>query len=507
MRILKFHESNLNLGELEKSSEEGGLRGDVLVRKLKQQVEDPKNVDGHLNFLPKDSKPKKSAINNPEDIINGITDGGKKSYDIEKAKDFLFKGNRYKEIFNTDDKVYKLNDIEKTAEFGSSGGSSLGSKETRIVESIQCLYCALRQDLKRKITDGDYDSFFDIRGYIREDLLGIVKTEVDLTPELLENYRKSWSTTFVTTANALYEYREIYTAKSFKKSILDDRKKYVFYQVGFSGGIMSVINKKFIDLVKGIQPAKWNPGDMWIIDSVKIPRLLTEVAACQTIEELNKLVDENFINRHLVSVSLKKVRNLESTNLLINKVTERPTYSFMKVRTSFKANNSLGVNILMSQKSDLESENRDIMMVVRTFAGKEKILDVQGEVLGKTSRHGKISLTEINSIFSKVSQEFKIEIPMIPHHDNLKILTEDELKVQVEILNDVIGKLGDKTKETKTDKVATKTRLISKLQALLIAKNLYYFRQASDRICQLMMYYALSIENSKFICPMYVRIL
>ena len=68
MRILKFHESNLNLGELEKPSEEGGLRGDVLVRKLKQQVEDPKNVDGHLNFLPKDSKPKKSAINNPKVI-------------------------------------------------------------------------------------------------------------------------------------------------------------------------------------------------------------------------------------------------------------------------------------------------------------------------------------------------------------------------------------------------------------------------------------------------------
>jgi hypothetical protein len=507
MRILKFHEANLNLGELEKSSEEGGLRGDVLVRKLKQQVEDSENVDGHLNFLPKDSKPKKSAINNPEDIINGITDGSKKSYDIEKAKDFLFRGNRYKEIFNTDDKVYKLNDIEKTAEFGSSGGSSLGSKETRIVESIQCLYCALRQDLRRNITDKDYDLLFDILGYIREELLDIIKTEVYLSPEILENYRKNWSTTFVTTANALYEYREIYTSKGGKKSILDDRKRYVFHQVGFTGGIMSTIKKKFVELARGMQPAKWNPSDMWIVNSIKIQELLSDIEGCQTIEELNKLVDENFMRRDIVSVSLKKVRNLESANLLINKVTERPRYSFLKVRTSFKATNSLGVNILMNQKSDLESENRDIMMVVRTFGGKEKIQDVQGEVLGKTSRHGKISLIEINSIFSKVSQEYKIEIPPIPNHKYFESLSEDELNTQVEILNDAIGKLGDKSKEIKTDKLGTKTRLISKLQALLIAKNLYYFVQASDRMCQLMMYYALAIENSQFVCPMYVRVL
>jgi hypothetical protein len=252
---------------------------------------------------------------------------------------------------------------------------------------------------------------------------------------------------------------------------------------------------------------KWNPGDMWIVNSIKIQGLLSAIEGCQTIEELNKLVDENFMRRDIVSVSLKKVRNLESANLLINKVTERPRYSFLKVRTSFKATNSLGVNILMNQKSDLESENRDIMMVVRTFGGKEKIQDVQGEVLGKTSRHGKISLTEINSIFSKVSQEYKIEIPLIPNHKYFESLSEDELNTQVEILNDAIGKLGDKSKEIKTDKLGTKTRLISKLQALLIAKNLYYFVQASDRICQLMMYYALAIENSQFVCPMYVRVL
>jgi hypothetical protein len=507
MRILRFNEVNLNLAELEKTSKEGGLRGDVLVRKLKKQIEEPQNIDSHLKFVPKSGKVRISGVDNPEEIIQGVTDGSEKVYDIEKAKDFFTKNKKYLPVFDVEDDEYKLNDIEKTKEFGSSRGSSLGSEETRIVESIQCLYCALRQNLKRPISDDDFELFFDELGYIREELLEYTKFEIDLDSEIIENYRAGWGVTFITTANSLFEYREIYTLKSERKSILDDRKTYQFFQISFTGGVMLSIKNKFSSLVSKMQLAKWNPSDMWAVNIFKTKQLLKSIDSCQTIEELNKLVDDSFKSRDLVGVSLKKIRNLKSTNLLVNKITERPTYSFLKVRTSFKSNSSLGVNVLLSQKSDLKSENRDITLAIRTFAGTEKFGNVQGEVIGTTSRHGKISLTEINSIFSKVSQEFDIQIPLVPDYKYFRDMPEDELGKKVESLNNLIGALGDKSKEMKSEKSSTKVRLVSKLQALLIAKNLYDFRGISDRICQLMMYYALAIENSQFICPMYVRIL
>ena len=507
MRILRFNEVNLNLGELEKTSKEGGLRGDVLVRKLKQQIEDPDNIDGHLKFIPKSGVNKISNVNNPEEIIQGVTDGSNKSYDIEKAKDFFTRNKKYLPVFDIEDREYRLNDIEKTRDFGSSRGSSLGTEETRIVESIQSLYCSLRQNLGRTINEEDFELFFDELGYIREELLYFIKIKVEINPEILENYRKNWGTTFITTANALFEYRETYTIKGDKRSILDDRKKYQFFQISFNGGINLTIQKKFNKLVPKMQISKWNPSDMWAVNQIKIGMLQDKIKQCQTIEDLNKLVDDNFRSRDLIGISLKKIRNLETTNLLINKITERPTYSFLKVRTSFKATNSLGVNILLTQKSDLKSENRDMMLAIRTFAGTDKLGNVQGEVIGSTSRHGKISLTEINSIFSKVSQEFDIKIPKVPDYKYFKDIPEDELQEKVESLNNLIGALGDKSKEMKKEKSSTNVRLISKLQALLIAKNLYDFRQVSDRICQLMMYYALAIENSLFVCPMYVRVI
>lgn len=507
MRILRFNEKNLNLAELEKTAKEGGIRGDVLVKKLKKQIEDSEDISGQLSFKPENKPGKISSVENPEEIIDNITTGNSDTYDIEKATQFFYRKNRYAPVFKTDTTDYKLNDIEKTDEFGSSGGSSLGTKETRNVESIQCLYCALRQNLNRPITEEDFDYFFDQTGYIKEELMNYIKVGGEVNPENLEKYRVNWERTFLTTANALFEYRQAYTVKGEKKSVLDDTKKYTFYQIGFDGGLNLVISNKFKSLVGKMQIAKWNPADMWAVDETSTERIKQRIERSRTIEELNTVIDRNFDRRDLVGVSLKKVRNLPSANLLVNKVTARPTYQFSTIRTSFNPLNSLGVNILMKQFSELKTENRDIQLVIRSFAGPDTLGDVSGEIIGSTSRHGKVGLSEINQIFKRVSLDYNINIPLVPTHKQLEKVTDEELLTTVRTLNEMIGRLGDKSREMKSEKTSTRVRLISKYQALLIAKNLFDFKGFSSEICKKMMYYALAIENSRFECPKYVRVL
>lgn len=507
MRILRFNEKNLNLAELEKTSKEGGIRGDVLVKKLKKQVEDSEDISGQLSFKPENKPGKISSVENPEEIIDNITTGNSDTYDIEKASQFFYRKGRYAPVFRTDTTEYKLNDIEKTDEFGSSGGSSLGTKETRNVESIQCLYCALRQNLNRPITEEDFDFFFDQTGYIQEELLRYIKVGGEINPENLEKYRVNWEKTFVTTANALFEYRQAHTVKGEKKSVLDDRKKYTFYQIGFDGGLNLLISNKFRSLIGKMQIAKWNPTDMWVVDETTADRIKQRIDRSRTIEELNTIIDLYFDRRDLVGISLKKVRNLTSANLLVNKVTARPTYEFSTIRTSFNPLNSLGINILMKQFSDLKTENRDIQLVIRSFAGPDTMGDVSGEIIGSTSRHGKVGLSEINQIFKRFSLENNINISLIPTHRQLENITDEELLSAVRSLNEMIGRLGDKSREMKSEKTSSRVRLVSKYQALLIAKNLFDFKDFSSQICQKMMYYALAIENSKFVCPKYVRVL
>ena len=106
-------------------------------------------------------------MTNADEIVPNITDGAGK-YDPDAAKDFFKSGTRYSKVIQTDDERYQLNDIEKTSDFGSSGGSSLGTKETRNVECIQCLFLALRQTKGEvSITESSVSELFDEEGNIK----------------------------------------------------------------------------------------------------------------------------------------------------------------------------------------------------------------------------------------------------------------------------------------------------------------------------------------------------
>jgi hypothetical protein len=94
MRVLKFNEANLDLKELDKTSKSGGLRGDVLVSKIKDHDD--------ISFKPNGKPNSITPVSNAEEIIPEITDDNGK-YDSEKAKQFFKSGTRYDKVIQGED--------------------------------------------------------------------------------------------------------------------------------------------------------------------------------------------------------------------------------------------------------------------------------------------------------------------------------------------------------------------------------------------------------------------
>jgi hypothetical protein len=131
MKINKITEANIDLNDLDKPGQ-GGLRGDILVKKLKDEEE--------ILFNPKSGDVSLTKVVNSDEILPEITnDVGK--YDSKNSRGFFKSGNKFKKVLlGEDDILYQLNDIEKTKDFSMKSGTSLGSVETRMVETIQCFF-------------------------------------------------------------------------------------------------------------------------------------------------------------------------------------------------------------------------------------------------------------------------------------------------------------------------------------------------------------------------------
>ena len=540
MRILRFNEAKIDIKDLEADAPGGkGTRGDVLVDKLKKQAVNSTDPSSIIKFNTFATKTVTDPVDNADEILDNITDGEDKTFDIEKAKNYfakIMKSPRYYPRFKVKQNIFKLNDIEKTTDFGSSGGSSLGTDATITVESIQCLYLALRQKLGRTIKVDDLDLFFDNAGEIEPELAKYIRVSKHLDREKVETFHNVWYQTLISTANSLYENRPLYTEKSsrvlknveekenkFYYQILDSNKKYIFYQINFKTELIQYLRNKYnsFENCNNIAIEKWNPSDIWAVEASAVNSTNAQILNCTDIYKLNKLVDRKFKNRSLVGISLKKVQDLTTPTLLINKVTPRPTYQFLKVRTSKDPFSSLGIKILLRQNSSLASECRDIMIDLRTFGG-SRIQDISGEILGTSARHGKISLYWINYILAKFENEMDINVEPVEIFSQLTKVSDEFLYREIVDLNNYVTEEGDKTTVGEIEEdLPKRVRLISKYQALKVGAILYdidfidrefqnYYggeEKFSDRLCQEMMYYALAIKNDVFESPMYVRVI
>jgi hypothetical protein len=510
--IKGLNESLINMGELDKPSDIG-TRGDTLVQILSNNK--PVKINGN-----------DIIISNSDDILNNITDEDG-NYNSNKAKLYFINGNRYKQIIQDEEgNTYRLNQIEKTIEFGSNKGSSLGTTETSEVESIQCVFFAFRQECGRGIT------YYD-KSIIKKNLKtlsNIVETTVPVTPELIDKHWVKWRDSFVKTANSMYEAEDF---SGYGETILNKRFRYKFARIG-SNGICSAIKDAYYRCKKNsnIFPelSKWCPADVWVVSQITELIIIEYLRKIDTFNNLNQFIDTMFNYKKLIGMSLKKVSQEEDIKLVINKFTRPPKYRLNSVRVSFDPTSSINIDIIAKRLGTKYFPEGLEKMVVRSFSGNSKG-NVSGEITGKTAKHGKISLNSINDILTKYRLD---PVPLYNNDKNynpsISDMTDEELMEEIEAINDKIINRYENFSQSRVPKNISRVRLISKYQGLFLSWVLMCAkdeeslpetienedgvqitepRTKADKVIQEMFHYALSINTTgtpKGRTPRFVRI-
>jgi len=555
MRVLKylkfFEEAELNLGELDKQRV-GGKRGNFLIKKLKE----PKVV---LDIKGEGERTINSIKIDGEEVVPSIAAkeisiGNTDNYDSAKAAK-LFGKPRYKDVFISGEEEFKLNQVKKTSEFGSVGPGVL----TREYEAIQCLFIAYKLKYPRKsILLQDVLDFWE--NYCNKDAEALKRiniyldNKVVITENILDSLssNRDWLNTFLKVPEVLFRF----------KGMFSPRLSYSVFHESNTDEISPAQNllKKFNKLkkVKNVDSkvnfSKFCPADVYIVVTRYISALNKAISACETMDELVKVIDDYFDGNILIPVSLKKVKNGDETfQIIINKEQDKklPDFDIKYFRITQDPTKGIGSRISTVSKwtdenrngeENIIRKNRDITI---DSSNTGNSVNVDGEVAGSSSRHGKISFTGIKSILDIHKDTFYLD--EIEKHSELKTRTLTDLRNSItslytELLNlrefsngvdvmempsaiqipnvkkgvptgtswDKVIKYTDLSK-TEEEDGNIKNKLISKLQSLQILVSIAKIYKSNPEIgndvMTKIMRHALSIQTSDFDTPRYLRII
>ena len=449
-------------------------------------------------------------ISNASDILKEI---GYPKEDLNTQKQNFKDLYTRKKFIQTSSGNISLSGLEKTTEFGSSKGSSAGSKETKVFETIQLIFINLMLD---DVHEGTQE-LHDINQYrlneislpdgIIDELYNFgltINTPINVTKDQLKKYcsDKVWLNTFIRVSNVISRY-----IVSEKEYVLYHRDYTHFEKSTFIPSLNSIANmiSSVVKNQHGIQidKNKWNPCDIWImskkdgknynidiINNIKDQKdKLSDIVRTYKGEELKTHVDDflrnfnmilkgYFDSNDLIGVSLKEVG--EPRDKIIDG-TKIPHYKI----SGYDFENKKGVNIHTEVKNDIKGVEKG-KINFRGFEGQHGFVDIQGEVIGSTARHGKVSLEYINFILKKY------RITPIETKYTLNNETEQQLKDEI---NDIARNLkGDINFKIDFSKY-TKFELITKYQGMMLIQTLYNNKDVCNNIITDMFLYALSIKN------------
>ena len=417
-------------------------------------------------------------VNNPDEIIDSITtDDGE--LDMDKIIGYLRPNYRYAPVIQTNKGDIKLNEFHKTVEFGGGSGTSLGSVNARTYETIQAMFFSLRQYLGRDIEPGDIHLLYTDTNTLeppgeintaddKSAILKDVHSTKDITRDDLKFFEdKGWIYTYLKTANEFF-------------NSLNTHKHYTFYHAYAGHGIADQLYRSFKDAFHNINKenkvrismSRWNPSDIWAVESEYEQEIIDVLKNTKDITELNTIMDSCFDNNYLVGISLKKIPFDKDIQLIVSK-TLHTNFTYDYSSTSIGPFDTLTVQIHSKSFSWL-GQKREEILDARTYSGKEES-NIFLEVKGSVSKYGKSSLNFVNSILGRVN------IEPIPHYKNID-LSDDELKREIIKLYKTIPNLEKNITTTKRFNIEnTRSKLISKYQSLLLVSKLEKYKRKPYR--------------------------
>jgi hypothetical protein len=516
-----LEEVELNLAELGKVRD-NEKRGDVLVRKLK---DDPSfTTNNNKNIEVDKMKDEEGNWVEPSDVIDDITTDGE--YDPDKAKKYFTKGTRYEPVFKDEDGgEFRLNQFKKTKEFGSAGAGRL----VKQFESVQCIFLAIKQVFpERYLGSSNLIRFFnEFVNYpsnlvhlpdvvMKEDEMRGFKIDENLMNDFLQD--PNWLETFFKIPNRLWTKTGNY---------IDINRVYSIYHVGYSGSDSpyTAIYNKYKELSKiedftDINITKYCPADVYMISIIDKDKIITDINSTETINELNAVLNKYFDTKMLVPISLKKISgNFKIiTNSELGK--ELPDFfikSFMVGSDMRGISSKISTTSIWKHKNDKDVDIKD-RNINFDSSDTSKGQNIDGEVEGSSSRHGKVSFKAIKRILdSKIETGAKIQ--KLQTYQELSLLNIDQLKSLVRSLISTINTLrkraeGDLIKVQPitrgSDISSNEKKLISRIQSLQVVLAIIQLHEIShkdshDAVTKILRY-ALSIQTDKFDTPRYLRV-
>jgi len=507
-----FNEAFLNLNQLSQIRE-GRVRGNILIDKLKTQ--EGLKVGGKFLIVDKMLDDSENWIE-IEESIKLITDLDG-NYDIDKAEKYFKAKGRFRKTFKTEDGIeFAINQVEKTADFGSKG-AGVKIKE---FETIQCIFLGIKQAYPNvNLNDVNMVSFY--KKYIqmiRETGQSLIKTheKIDLSLELFDEFYSdfNWLYTFYKIPNRIW-----------RSNLIDKNQLYYILHVGYKGQDSPYINlnNKFKEFAKkegftDINFTKWCPADAYLCALNEMNTVNEKINQTGSISEMTALVDEFFDNKILIPISLKKLAEGSEFKIIINREVDKELPDF-KI-SAFKIGSDLkGIGSKIDTYSEWKyRNNKNVDTKKRTLnldsSDTSKKMDIDAEVEGSSSRHGKISFKGLKRIIEDVNLS---EIIKLQSSEELRKLTVEELKNLVTSLTEM-GKSTIKPDmisvspiQRGSDISSSENKLISRIQSLQVVialSQIYNINQElANKTITKILRYALSIQTDKFDTPRYLRVI
>jgi hypothetical protein len=249
-------------------------------------------------------------------------------------------------------------------------------------------------------------------------------------------------------------------------------------------------------------------------------QIIREINSTKNISELNAIVDKFFDEKKLIPVSLKKIDKRSDFKIITNREVEKELPEFEMSTLMVNSNPLKGIGSKISTFSTWKyRNNKDVDHKSRVLnldsSDTSKKQDIDGEVEGSSSRHGKISFKAMKRIID--SYKGKVSFTPIQSTTELSDLDISELEETASDLKTEIDEISpDKlllstSSNRSSDISGNEKKLISKIQSLqiVLAMSQIYGQDVNiaNSIITKIMRYALSIQTDKFDTPRYLRII